>query len=180
MNFIRTELNDAYIIDLNRLEDERGFFARTFCVKEFEQHGIDYPVAQANVSYNYQKHTLRGMHYQKKPYSEDKLVRCTRGSIFDAIIDVRPESSTHMKWTGVELNEQNHRMLYVPKGFAHGFITLKDNTEVIYQVSEFYKPGAEQGIRWDDAAFMIEWPAEPEIISEKDQNWPYIAGNVKV
>lgn len=171
MIFNETKLNDAYVIDLNKFEDDRGFFARAFCVDEFEELGIEFPVVQANVSYNRYKHTLRGMHYQQQPYGEAKLIRCTSGAIFDAIIDVRPDSSTYMKWMGVELTGQNYRMLYVPEGFAHGFMTLEDETEVTYQVSEFYTPSAEQGIRWNDPAFNIDWPAEPEIISEKDQAW---------
>ena len=174
MIFKKTALKDAWIIDLNKLTDERGFFARSFCVKEFEDHGIKFPIAQSNVSYNYKKQTLRGMHYQLEPHGEAKLVRCTKGSIHDVIIDVRSDSPTYGKWIGIELSEKNYRMLYVPEGFAHGFITLEDETEVTYQVSEFYTPGAEQGIRWDDPAFNIEWPLDPKIISEKDKSWlPY-------
>ncbi len=172
MIFKETQLNGAYVIDLDKLEDKRGFFARSFCVNEFKEVGIDFPVAQANVSYNRYKRTLRGMHYQQEPHGEAKLVRCTRGAIFDAIIDVRPDSSTYMQWMGVELNEQNYRMLYVPEGFAHGFITLEDETEVTYQVSEFYTPGAEKGIRWNDSTFNIDWPVDPRILSEKDKSWP--------
>ena len=172
MIFHETELNDAYIIDLDKLEDERGFFARAFCMDEFSEQGIKFEVAQANTSYNRFAKTLRGMHYQKDPHGEAKLVRCTRGAIYDAIIDVRPGSSTYMQWIGVELSDQNYRMLYVPEGFAHGFITLEDETEVSYQVSEFYTPGAEKGIRWNDPSFNVEWPAEPNIISEKDKAWP--------
>lgn len=179
MVFHETELNDAYVIDLNKLEDERGFFARSFCVNEFKELGVEFPVAQANVSYNRYKQTLRGMHYQQEPHGEAKLVRCTRGSIFDAIIDVRPDSSTFMKWFGIKLTEQNYRMLYVPEGFAHGFITLEDETEVTYQVSEFYTPGAEKGIRWDDSAFNIDWPAQPKVISEKDKSWPAFEKSMK-
>ncbi|PAU94012.1 dTDP-4-dehydrorhamnose 3,5-epimerase [Aliifodinibius salipaludis] len=171
MIFNETELNDAFVIDLKKLGDERGFFARAFCVNEFKEQGIEFSVAQANVSYNRYKHTLRGMHYQEEPYGEAKLVRCTRGAIWDAIIDVRPDSSTYMQWIGVELTEQNYRMLYIPEGFAHGFITLEDETEVTYQVSEFYTPGAEKGIRWDDQSFNIDWPADPKIMSEKDKSW---------
>lgn len=171
MIFNETELNDAFVIDLKKLGDERGFFARAFCVNEFKEHGIEFSVAQANVSYNRYKHTLRGMHYQEDPYGEAKLVRCTRGAIWDAIIDVRANSSTYMQWIGVELTERNYRMLYVPEGFAHGFITLEDETEVTYQVSEFYTPGAEKGIRWDDQAFNIDWPVDPNIMSEKDKTW---------
>ena len=174
MIFKKTALKDAWIIDLNKLTDERGFFARSFCVKEFEDHGIKFPVAQANVSYNHKKQTLRGMHYQREPHGEAKLVRCTKGCIYDVIIDVRSDSPTYGNWFGVELSEKNYQMLYVPEGFAHGFITLEDETEVNYQVSEFYTPGAEQGIRWNDPAFNIEWPLEPKIISEKDKSWlPY-------
>ncbi|SHE35670.1 dTDP-4-dehydrorhamnose 3,5-epimerase [Fodinibius roseus] len=171
MIFKETELNDAYIIDLDKLEDKRGFFARSYCVNEFKEIGIDFPVVQANVSYNRYKRTLRGMHYQQEPHGEAKLVRCTQGAIFDAIIDVRADSSTYMQWMGVELSEQNYRMLYVPEGFAHGFITLENKTEVTYQVSEFYTPGAEKGIRWNDSAFNINWPVEPRILSEKDKSW---------
>lgn len=172
MKFKETKLNDAYILELEKHEDERGFFARAYCVNEFQEKGIEFPVVQANVSFNRYKHTLRGMHYQQQPHGEAKLVRCTRGAIFDAIIDVRPDSSTYMEWIGVELTDQNYRMLFVPEGFAHGFITLEDKTQVTYQVSEFYTPGAERGIRWNDEAFNINWPAEPEIISEKDSVWP--------
>lgn len=171
MIFNKTALNDAYVIELSKLQDERGFFARAFCAKEFKDQGIAFPIAQANVSYNRSKQTLRGMHYQRQPYGEAKLVRCTKGSIYDVIIDVRSDSSTYGEWIGVELTEQNYRILYVPAGFAHGFITLEDDTEVTYQVSEFYTPGAEQGIRWDDPAFNIQWPVEPKIISEKDRSW---------
>ena len=171
MIFNKTALNDAYIIDLNKLQDERGFFARTFCVKEFEKYGIEFSIAQANISYSRLKQTLRGMHYQKKPYGEAKLVCCTKGGIYDVIVDLRSVSSTYGEWIGTELTEKNYRMLYVPEGFAHGFITLEDETEVFYQMSEYYTPGAAQGIRWDDAAFDIEWPLEPKVISEKDKNW---------
>lgn len=171
MIFNSTELNDVYLIDINKLQDERGFFARAFCMKEFEKKGIKFPVAQANISFNAAQYTLRGMHYQREPHAEAKLVRCMKGSIYDVIIDLRPNSSTCGKWMGVELNEQNYRMLYVPEGFAHGFITLEDNTEIAYQVSEFHTPGAEQGIRWDDPNFGIQWPGEPKVISEKDRSW---------
>lgn len=172
MIFHKTNLKDAFIIELNKLKDERGFFARQYCQNEFSDHGINFPIVQANVSYNKLKGTLRGMHYQTEPHGEAKLVRCTKGGIYDAIIDVRSDSPTFKKWIGVELTEHNHKMLYVPEGFAHGFITLQDDTEVTYQVSEFYTPGAEEGIRWDDPTFNIDWPAEVNVISEKDLNWP--------
>lgn len=170
MIFTETELTGAFIIDVKRQEDERGFFGRTFCQKEFEEHGLPPFVAQANVSYNIRKRTLRGMHYQTHPYEESKLVRCVRGAIHDVIIDLRKDSPTFMKWIGVDLEEGSYRMLFVPEGFAHGFITLKDQTEVIYQVSQFYTPGSEKGIRWNDAAFNIKWPLEPTVISEKDSS----------
>jgi dTDP-4-dehydrorhamnose 3,5-epimerase len=171
MKFTETDLKDAYIIDLERLSDDRGFFARGYCENEFKEQGIDARIVQANVSYNHQKGTMRGMHYQEEPHGEAKLVRCTKGGIYDAIIDVRRESPTYKDWIGVELNEENRRMLYVPEGFAHGFITLEDNVEVTYQVSEFYTPGAEHGIKYDDPAFNINWPVEIEVISEKDEEW---------
>jgi dTDP-4-dehydrorhamnose 3,5-epimerase len=180
MIFTKTTLKDAYIIDLNKIKDERGFFARVYCVKEFEEHGIKFPIVQANISYSRSKQTLRGMHYQLEPHGEAKLIRCTKGSIYDVIIDVRSDSSTYGEWLGVELTEKNYRMLYVPEGFAHGFITLEDDTEVTYPVSEYYTPGAEQGIRWDDPAFGIEWPVEPKIVSEKDSNWVDYKESIKI
>ncbi len=171
MVFKDTELKDAYIIELERLSDERGFFSRTYCEHEFREHGIEHHIVQANVSYNKVKGTLRGMHYQMQSYGEAKLIRCTKGAIYDVIIDIRPDSKSYKNWISVELNEQNHRMLYVPEGFAHGFITLEDSTEVSYQMSEFYKPGVGKGIRWNDPAFAINWPVAVSEISEKDKNW---------
>jgi dTDP-4-dehydrorhamnose 3,5-epimerase len=170
MIFTKTPLKDAYIIDIEKKEDERGFFARGFCQKEFEEHGLNPEIVQANISYNAKKATLRGLHYQVEPHHETKLMRCARGAIFDVIIDMRKDSPTYGQWFGTELSEGSYRMLFVPGNFAHGFITLEDETEVIYQVSEFYTPGSERGIRWDDPAFKIEWPITPEIISEKDKN----------
>lgn len=172
MIFNKTELNDAYVIELERLEDQRGFFARAYCADEFKEHDITLPVVQANVSFNRKEGTLRGMHHQAEPFGEAKLVRCTKGKIFDVIVDLRHDSHSYREWLGVELSEQNRRMLYVPESFAHGFITLEDDTEVTYQVSEFYTPEAEKGIRWDDPAFNIDWPIDVEVISEKDKNWP--------
>jgi dTDP-4-dehydrorhamnose 3,5-epimerase len=172
MIFNKTELEDAYIIELQEFNDERGFFARAFCEKEFKDHGIDFRVVQANTSYSSKKHTLRGMHYQEKPHQEAKLIKCTKGAIYDVIIDMRPDSPTFKKWAGVELTEQNRKMIYVPEGFAHGFLTLEDDTEVYYPVTESYTPGAEKGIRWDDPAFNIDWPAKAAIISAKDKSWP--------
>ena len=171
MKFHETELEGAYIIELEKLEDERGFFARTFCQKELEEHGLEPAVAQANVSFNAKAGTLRGMHYQIAPYAETKLIRCTRGALYDVIVDLRQDSATYKRWIGVELTEQNYRMLYVPASFAHGFMTLEDNTEAVYFVSEFYTPGSERGLRWDDTQFDIDWPRSVDVISHKDANW---------
>jgi dTDP-4-dehydrorhamnose 3,5-epimerase len=172
MNFTEIDLAGAYVIDLKQIRDERGFFARGYCSKEFEAQGLASRVVQSNVSFNFKKATLRGMHYQVMPYAETKLVRCTRGAIYDVIIDLRPQSKTFQKWFGIELTEDNYRMLYVPEGFAHGFETLADRSEVVYHVSEFYMPNAEQGFRYNEPAFGIRWPLEVQVISEKDKNWP--------
>jgi dTDP-4-dehydrorhamnose 3,5-epimerase len=169
--FTETELKGAFIIELKKIEDNRGFFARSWCQNEFETQGLNTRILQANVSYNKVKGTLRGMHYQSEPYAETKLVRCMRGAIYDVIIDLRPDSPTYKKWIGVELSEANYKMLYVPENFAHGFETLEDQSEVIYQVSQFYTPGAENGIRWDDLSFNIAWPLEVKVISDKDKSW---------
>ena len=175
MKFHDTGLEGAFIIELDRLQDSRGFFARTWCQKEFQDQGLISTIAQANTSFNNKAGTLRGMHYQAEPYQETKLVRCTSGALYDVIIDLRPQSATYRRWFGAELTAENGKMLYVPADFAHGFITLKDNTEVHYLVSEFYTPGAERGVRWNDPAFAIEWPQAVEVISEKDAAWPDFA-----
>jgi len=176
MLFRETRLPGAFIIDLEPRHDERGFFSRAWCQKEFEAHGLNPRIAQANLSYNKQRGTLRGLHYQIAPFEEAKLVRCIRGAIFDAIVDVRPASPTYLQWIGVTLSGQNRTMLYVPEGFAHGFQTLEPETDVFYQVSEFYAPGSERGARWDDPAFGIEWPeVDSRLISAKDQSWPPFA-----
>jgi dTDP-4-dehydrorhamnose 3,5-epimerase len=172
MIFKETKLNGAYIIDLERHQDERGFFARTFCRKELEAHGLISDVAQANMSLSKARGTLRGMHYQKTPFEETKLVRCTRGALYDVIIDLRSDSPTYKQWIGVELTADNATMLFVPQNFAHGFITLSDDTEATYLVSQFYAPGAELGIRWNDPQFGIQWPIDVQVMSEKDANWP--------
>ncbi len=172
MKFTETKLKGAFIIEIEKLSDERGFFARSWCRKEFEDHGLISRLVQTNVSYNRKKGTLRGMHYQIAPYQECKLIRCTRGAIYDVIIDLRPDSATYKQWTGVKLTADNYSMLYVPEDFAHGFLTLTDNTEITYQVSQFYKPGSEKGIRFDDPAFNIQWPLEVSVISDKDRTWP--------
>ncbi len=173
MIFRETELKGAFIIELEKLEDARGFFARAWCQKEFEAHGLTARLVQCNLSFNKKRGTLRGMHYQAAPYEEVKLVRCTRGAVYDVIIDLRPESPTYKQWLGVELTADNYKMLYVPEGFAHGYQTLTDDAEVFYQVSQFYTPASERGVRWDDPAFGIEWPeTDTRIISDKDESWP--------
>lgn len=155
--------------------DERGFFARSWCRQEFESHGLNSNLAQCSVSFNHLRGTLRGMHYQAAPHGEAKLIRCTRGSIFDVAIDLRPSSPTFKQWTSATLSSENRRMLYVPEGCAHGFLTLEDNCEVFYQISEFYAPGAGRGVRWNDAAFGILWPGEVKVISSRDASYPDFA-----
>ncbi len=175
MRFIDTPLAGACVVELEPFEDDRGFFARAWCRKEFEAHGLEPEVVQANLSYNRSAGTLRGMHYQVAPYEETKLVRCIRGALYDVIVDLRPESPTYKQWYGVELTADNRRALFVPRGFAHGFLTLADETEAFYQVSEYYAPGAERGLRYDDPAFGIRWPGPVKVISEKDASWPDFA-----
>jgi len=173
MIFTETELPGAYVLDLERREDDRGFFARAWCMNELGDHGLVTRIVQANVSFNNRKGTLRGMHMQVAPHAEVKVIRATRGSVLDVIVDLRPDSPTFKRWTGVELSAANGRALYVPEGFAHGYQTLEDDTETFYLVSEFYAPDAERGLRWDDPALGIEWP-DPEnaILSDKDASWP--------
>ncbi len=172
MQFIETSLKDAYIIRLDKIEDERGFFARIFCKKEFKEKGLDNNIAQINNSFNKYRFTLRGLHYQISPKAETKMVRCIQGKIYDVIIDLRIDSPTFMKWSGIILSSENKDMLYVPKGFAHGFLTLEDNVEVIYFSTEYYSPDHERCVRWNDPVFSIEWPTKPLVISEKDKNAP--------
>ncbi len=177
MKFMQTKLKGAFIITPDRIEDDRGFFARTFCRQEFEEHGLNPNLVQCNISFNQKKGTVRGMHYQTAPHAEVKLVRCTAGAIYDVIIDLRPESPTFIKWFAAELSEKNHQMLYVPEGFAHGYQTLEPYTEVFYQVSAFYHPASERGTRWNDPAFGIEWPLPACVISNKDASHPDWEGN---
>jgi dTDP-4-dehydrorhamnose 3,5-epimerase len=172
MTFSETPLNGSYIIDIVKIEDERGFFGRSFCRREMEERGLNGGIMQANTSFTHKRGTLRGLHYQDAPYQESKLIRCVRGAIYDVIIDLRPGSPTFRQWTSVELSQENYRMFYIPEGFAHGYMALTDNVEVYYNVSAFYTPGAEKGIRWDDPGFMIRWPFEPVVISEKDRHHP--------
>lgn len=172
MEFSKTSLKDALIIEPKRLEDERGFYARGLCQKEFADQGLVLNIVQSNISFTHKKATLRGMHYQQAPHQEVKIVRCTRGAIYDVIIDMRTESPTFKQWLGVELTEDNRKTLYIPGGFAQGFITLRDNTEVSYSVNEYYHPEVETGLRFNDPAFGIEWPITPEIMTDKDKSWP--------
>ena len=172
MIFKETKLKGAFIIEPERIEDERGFFARTFCRNEFEAHGLNPHLVQCSVSFNKKKGTLRGMHYQTAPHEEAKLVRCTSGAIYDVMLDLRPNSPTFKQWVSVELTGENRRMLYVPEGMAHGFQTLQDETEVLYQMSEFYNPEAARGVRWDDPSFTVQWPSKPLIVSRKDTSYP--------
>lgn len=172
MLFKKTGLRDSYIIELETMEDKRGFFARCFCQKEFVKHGLNPHIVQCNLSYNKWRGTLRGMHYQAAPYQEAKLVSCVQGSIYDVIIDLHHGSPTYCKWVAVELSAKNHKILYVPEGFAHGFQTLEDNTIVFYQISEFYHPECSRGILWNDPLFKVEWPIKDIIVSTRDNNHP--------
>ena len=166
------ELPGAYLIEIEPLEDERGFFGRSFCAAEFEARGLNPAVVQCNVSFNREAGTVRGMHYQAAPYEEAKLVRCTRGGVHDILIDLRPGSPTLGRWVAAELTAENHRMLYVPEGFAHGFQTLADGTEVFYQMAQSYQPGGARGVRWNDPAFGIRWPLPVRMSSPKDLLFP--------
>jgi dTDP-4-dehydrorhamnose 3,5-epimerase len=171
MRFIQTNLKGAYILEPEKFEDERGFFARTWCQQEFTDLGLDAELVQCSISFNKKKGTLRGMHWQLPPYAETKLVRCTKGAIYDVIVDLRENSPTFLQWIAAELTAENRTALYVPKGFAHGFQTLEDNTEVLYQISEFYAPDYARGFRWNDPTFQINWPLEVSVISIKDKEY---------
>lgn len=168
MLFIETKLKGAFIIDIAPRQDERGFFARSWCADEFEKHGLNPRLAQCNISFNKKRGTLRGMHYQAEPFPEAKLVRCTMGAMYDVMIDLRQNSPTFKQWLAVELTAQNRRALYIPEGFAHGFQTLEDDTEVFYQMSEFYHPECARGVRWDDPAFGVEWALPITTASPQD------------
>ena len=170
MIFTETKLKGAYLIDIERLKDERGFFARSWCQKEFQDQGLNSKLVQCSISFNAKKGTLRGMHYQIKPFEETKLIRCTSGSIYDVIVDLRPDSESYGQHIGVVLSSDNRKLLYVPEGFAHGFLTLEDNTEIFYQMSEFFAPGFSRGFRWNDPFVNINWPGKVEVISERDRN----------
>lgn len=172
MTFHETKLPGVYEIHIEPQCDERGFFARCWCQKELESRGLSARVAQCSISFNARKGTLRGMHYQAEPFSETKIVRCTKGAIYDVAVDLRPNSPTFKEWVAVILTAANRHMLYVPQGCGHGLMTLEDETEVFYQISEFYNPESARGVRWDDLAFRISWPSAVEVISERDRTYP--------
>ncbi len=176
MKFSETTLPGAFLIEIEPHRDERGYFARTWCREEFEAHGLSAELAQCSTSFNRRRATLRGLHYQAEPFMEAKLVRCTRGSLYDLIVDIRPESPTFKRWFSVELTGANLSMLYIPEGFAHGFQTLEDETEVFYQISRGYRQDAARGVRWNDPAFDFRWPLEDPVMSERDRNFPDFVG----
>jgi dTDP-4-dehydrorhamnose 3,5-epimerase len=171
MTFHETKLPGVFEIHLEPFGDERGFFARSWCQREFESHGLNPATVQCNISFNEKKGTLRGLHYQAEPHAEAKLVRCTQGSIYDVVVDLRPQSPAFRKWVGITLTAANRHMVYVPEGFAHGFLTLQDRTEIFYQMSDFYYPELARGVRWNDPAFQIAWPFAPEVISDRDRTY---------
>ena len=171
--FTETKLKGAFIVDPQKFEDERGFLSRSFSAKEFESRGLNPSIAECNISFSKKRYTVRGMHFQRPPFAQAKLVRCTKGAVYDVIIDLRPDSPTFKQWVGEELTAENRRMLYVPEGFAHGFQTLEDDTEVFYQITNFYNPDSEGGVRWNDPEFGVEWRATDGItINARDQNYP--------
>ncbi len=176
MIFTETKLKGAFIIEAERLEDERGFFARTWCQREFAKHGLNARLAQCSVSFNRKRGTLRGMHYQIAPHEETKVVSCIKGAVYDVIIDLRRDSPTFTQWLAVELTCDNRKMVYIPAGFAHGFQTLEDDTEVFYQISEFYAAEYARGVRWNDPAFFIPWPEAQRILADRDKNYPDFHG----
>jgi len=172
MTFHETKLPGVFTIDLELHSDERGFFARSWCQKEFLDHGLNGNLVQCSVSLNSKKGTLRGMHYQAAPFAETKVVRCTSGAIYDVVLDLREQSPTFKQWFATVLSAENRHSVYIPEGCAHGFMTLKDGSEVLYQMSEFYHPELGRGVRWNDPAFQIVWPADVEVISERDRTYP--------
>lgn len=177
ITFEETKLKGAYLLKPERFEDPRGFLSRSFSAREFEERGLNPCVAECNISFSKKKHTVRGMHFQHSPHAQAKLVRCTRGAVYDVIIDLRPESETFGQWIAEELTAENRHLLYVPEGFAHGFQTLVDDVELFYQISTTYAPGSEGGVRWNDPAFGIEWPErEIVVINERDRTYPDFRG----
>jgi len=180
VRFIETELSGAFVVEAELREDERGHFARAFDASLFEQRGMNPVNAQSNLSHNHRRGTMRGLHYQLPPATETKFIRCVRGAIYDVIVDMRPESPTFRRHIGAELTAANARALYVPGMFAHAYLTLEDDSSVIYQVGEYYTPGQERGLRYDDPALGIEWPVEIAVISEKDRSWPLLESSVRL
>jgi len=174
MIFTPLDLKDSYLVEPEKIEDERGFFARSWDQTIFEENNLNPKITQCNISFNKKKGTLRGMHFQIDPYQEEKLVRCTKGSVFEVLIDNRPNSKTFRKWTSIVLSSENYKMVYVPKGFALGFQTLEDNTELFYQMSQNFNPKFSTGINWNDPKIKIDWPMKPTVISSKDQSWEYL------
>jgi dTDP-4-dehydrorhamnose 3,5-epimerase len=175
LKFIETPLPGLRVIEIEPLIDDRGFFARSFCVRDFQAHGLEETVAQCNISFNEKAGTLRGLHFQALPHEEAKLVRCTCGAVYDVAVDMRPNSSMYLKWFAAELTSENRRMMFIPRGFAHGFQTLVDGSEVFYLMSEFYHPESARGLRWDDPTLGITWPIADRIISDKDRTYPLIS-----
>ena len=176
MKFSPTKIDGVWQITLDRHEDDRGWFARSWFVREFEEQGINPRMVQCNLSFNQKRGTLRGMHYQAEPHTEDKYIRVNRGAIYDVALDLRPDSPTYKQWQGFELSAANHTLLYLPKGIAHGFLTLTDETEVMYLVSAFYEPDVGRGVRWNDPAFGIDWPFEPSVMVERDRTYEDFSG----
>jgi dTDP-4-dehydrorhamnose 3,5-epimerase len=174
LRFVETPLTGLYLLEVEPIDDDRGFFARSFCARDFRDHGLEDRVAQCNISFNNKAGTLRGLHFQAQPYEEAKLVRCTRGAIYDVAVDVRPNSPTYLKWFAAELTAENRYMMFIPRGFAHGFQTLVDESEVFYLMSEFYHPECARGLRWDDPSLGITWPLADPIISDKDRGYRLI------
>jgi len=172
MVFTESRIPGAWIIDVTAIHDDRGLFAMTWLPDEFRRHGIEPALAQCNLAFNYQRGTLRGMHFQTAPHAQAKIIRCTRGALLDVVVDLRPESPAYRQWQAVELTADNRRMLYMPEGIAHGYLTLADDTEAYYHASAPWEPKAESGVRWDDPAFGIAWPFAPQVISTKDAAWP--------
>lgn len=176
MRFTQTDLSGAYVVELEPIEDERGFFARTFCAQEFAARGLETHFLQCSLSFNLHRGILRGMHFQAPPHEEAKLVRCVRGRVYDVLLDLRPDSPTYRRWTAVELDSANRRSIYIPRGFAHGFQTLEDQTEIFYEISEPYHPDCARGVRWNDPAFGMHWPVPDPILSAKDRAYPDFGG----
>ena len=172
MRFVETSLAGCYVIEQDRIQDHRGYFARVWCQRELDQHGLRVDILQANVGFSRQRGTLRGLHYQHPPHAEVKIVRCTRGAIFDVAVDLRSASKTYRQWFGIELTAENGKMLYVPEGFAQGYLTLADDTEMTYQTTKFFDRESATGVRYNDPKLGIAWPAEVQVISEQDTKWP--------